>query len=208
MTLAALLALTVSALSASAPFDLASSGSDVAVEVPDPAPVATPEPEPEVEAPLVVPAATPVRVLIPAIGVDAPIEVYTDAMVAAADGWIDPTTHDVVSWWQGGGTPSSDPDNTVYLYGHVSRLEAVFNYLHSVVPGTEVTVVTEAGEIVYVVQEVLEPVGKEALPDDPRINAQVPGRLVLIGCYREPDQGRRRTTHNIVVIAHQVDSAK
>ncbi|WP_162616437.1 class F sortase [Xylanimonas allomyrinae] len=166
-----------------------------------PPPPQLPEPDPEPEP---VPAATPIRVLIPAIGVDAPIEVYTDEMVAAANGWIDPSTADVVSWWQGGGTPSSNPDNTVYLYGHVSRLEAVFNHLHTVTPGTVVTVVTEAGEIHYEVQEILEPVSKEALPYDERINEAVPGRLVIIGCFREPDQGRRPTTHNTVVIAHQI----
>jgi sortase (surface protein transpeptidase) len=95
----------------------------------------------------------------------------------------------------------------VYLYGHVSRNEAVFNDLHTLTPGSEVTVVTGAGEIVYEVQEVLEPIAKDDLPDDARVNAVVPGRLVLIGCHREPDQGRRPTTHNVVVIAQQVGVA-
>ncbi|WP_165350386.1 class F sortase [Xylanimonas protaetiae] len=151
-----------------------------------------------------IPAATPLRLLVPALGIDAPIEVYTDAMVTAAGGWIDPTTHDVVSWWEGGGTPASPAENTVYLYGHVSRFEAVFNDIHIVEPGTIVTIVTEAGSIDYAVEEVLEPILKDALPDDPRVNAVVPGRLVLIGCHREVDQGRRPTTHNVVVIAQQV----
>ncbi|GAB2470713.1 class F sortase [Xylanimonas ulmi] len=170
-----------------------------------PAVVATPTPSHEpVEEPEPIHAATPLELHIPSLSVHAEIEVFTDAMVAAGDGWIDPTTADIVSWWQGGGTPSFPAENTVYLYGHVSRLPAVFNDLHTVEPGALITVMTEAGSIDYDVEKVLEPILMTALPDDPRVNAAVPGRLVLIGCYREEDQGRRPTTHNLVVIAQQV----
>jgi hypothetical protein len=152
----------------------------------------------------IVPPAPPTRVAIPDLGLDAAVEEYTDAMVAAADGWVDPPHRDVVAWWSGGGTPADPADNTVYLYGHVSRLDAVFNRLAEAIPGQEVVVTTGAGTLTYRVTEVLPPVLKEDLPTTPAVTDAVPGRLVLIGCHREPDQGTRPTTSNTVVVAEAV----
>jgi len=147
---------------------------------------------------------TPVEIRIPSVGIDAPVTPYTDAMVEAAGGWVDPTSSHAAAWWTGGGTPDPDPTNTVYVYGHVSRVPAVFNRLHTLAPGATVRLVTARGTITYRVSEVLPPVRKVDLPSDPRVNAVAPGRLVLIGCYRAPDQGTRPTTRNTVVIAEQV----
>lgn len=149
-------------------------------------------------------ASAPENLSIEAVGIEAPVTAYTDADVAANDGWVDPPEIDAVSWWAGGGTPGSAATNTVYLYGHVSHLDAVFNRLRDTQVGETVTLTTATGTLEYAVVEVLEPIAKEDLPSDARVTAAVPGRLVLIGCYRGPDQGARPTTHNTVVLAQLV----
>ncbi|HWK92907.1 MAG TPA: class F sortase [Luteimicrobium sp.] len=146
----------------------------------------------------------PTRISVPSVGIDAGVTVYTDAMVRANDGWVDPPDRFSAAWWSGGGAPQSRPTNTVYVYGHVSRITAVFNALHEVREGDLVRLTTAAGTLTYRVAEVPSPILKTALSSDPRITAAVPGRLVLVGCYRAPDQGTRPTTKNFVVIAQQV----
>lgn len=147
----------------------------------------------------------PTSIEVPAARIDAAVDPYTDEMVEAADGWVDPPDRDVVAWWTGGGTPGRPADNTVYLYGHVGLTAAVFNDLDEVGPGSNIMVTTPSGTIEYEVEDVLPPILKSELPNDPRVTAAVPGRLVLVGCHREPDQGYRPTTSNLVVIAQQVD---
>ena len=154
----------------------------------------------------VVAPSTPVAIEIPTAGIDAGVEEYTDAQVRAAGGWVDPVHRDVVAWWSGGGTPANPADNTVYLYGHVSARPAVFNELAGVAVGDEVVLTTATGVLTYQVTSVLPPVPKWELPDVPEVAAVVPGRLVLIGCHREPDQGTRPTTANTVVIAEFTSS--
>lgn len=154
-----------------------------------------------------VPPSVPTAVAVPGLGISAPVEEYTDAMVEAADGWVDPPRRDTVAWWSGGGTPADPADNTVYLYGHVSRLPAAFNGLTEAELGDEVILTTEAGTLTYNVTEVLPPIVKEELPNTAAVTDAVPGRLVLIGCHREPDQGIRPTTRNTVVIAELSTSA-
>jgi len=153
---------------------------------------------------LVIPRAAPTRLVISALGIDAAVEEYTDAQVAAEDGWVDPVHRDIVAWWSGGGTPGNPSDNTVYLYGHVSSQPAVFNALADAAVGQLIEVTTSAGTLTYSVTDVLPPVLKSELPDVPDVAAAVPGRLVLIGCHRDADQGTKPTTKNNVVIAQQL----
>jgi len=167
-------------------------------------PSATPAPVPDPAAPPPADPWTPLTLAIPAVGVDAPVEEYTDAMVRANDGWVDPPRRDAVAWWSGGGTPGRPADNTIYLYGHVSRLSAVFNEVPHLVPGDLISLTTPRGSIDYRVEQVLPPIPKESLPDDPTVNVALPGRLILIGCHREEDQAGP-TTSNVVVVAQQID---
>lgn len=153
--------------------------------------------------PLVIPLAVPTHLAVPALGIDADVEEYTDAQVAAAGGWVNPAHRDVVAWWSGGGTPGKPADNTVYLYGHVSSKPAVFNALADVTVGDTIDVTTSAGTLTYRVTDILPPVLKNDLPDLPDVAAAVPGRLVLIGCHRDENQGTKPTTRNLVVIAQQ-----
>lgn len=161
-----------------------------------PAPSFTPRPT--------VALSAPQRIEVATIGLDAPVEEYTDAMVEAANGWVDPPRRDTVAWWSGGGTPGDPADNTVYLYGHVSQREAVFNHIAELRSGDTIALTTATGTLRYEVVELLPPMLKEHLPTTPEITQATPGRLVLVGCHRDPDQGSRPTTRNTVVIAQQV----
>lgn len=174
-----------------------------------PAAIAVLEPAPSYPPPLAevrIPLAAPTHLAIPELDIDAAVEEYTNDQVDSAGGWVDPPRRDVVAWWSGGGTPGDPADNTVYLYGHVSRLSAVFNPLAVAASGQLILLTTAAGTLTYRVTEVLPPIPKSELPDVPEVSAAVPGRLLLIGCHRDPDQGRRPTTMNTVVIAEQVVS--
>ncbi|MDF2092986.1 class F sortase [Knoellia sp. 3-2P3] len=146
-----------------------------------------------------VPQSPPTVVEAPSIALRATVSPYTAAEVAANGGAVEPTTLWTVSWWTGGGTPGSHADNTVYLYGHTWREPAVFNRIKELEKGASVFLATRTGRLEYVVEGTFT-VAKQALDDHPAVRAARPGRLVLIGCYRETGL-EDDTTHNVVVTA-------
>jgi hypothetical protein len=151
-----------------------------------------------------VPQSPPTVVEAPSIALRAAVSPYTAAEVTANGGAVQPATLWTVSWWTGGGTPGSHADNTVYLYGHTWREPAVFNRIKELEPGASVIVTTRTGRLEYVVEGIFT-VAKQALADHPAVRAARPGRLVLIGCYRETGL-EDDTTHNVVVAAHLAGS--
>lgn len=163
--------------------------------VPAPAAVSAQEPPSVLAAP-------PTRLQIPSVGIDAESEVYTNEMVAESGG-VNPTASDIVSWWSGGGMPGDDADNTVYIYGHTWTGPAVFNTLKQVENGAPIAITTSNGDVTYMVQDKFT-VAKPDLSADPRVNEVMPGRLVLIACWRETGN-EPTTTHNLVVVAQIVE---
>jgi sortase (surface protein transpeptidase) len=145
-------------------------------------------------------AASPLRLQIPAIGLTATITAYTSAQVVAAGGAVKPPTLFAVSWWTGGGDPGPTTRNTVYLYGHTWKEPAVFNRIKELRSGALVVVTTTVGRLVYVVDGSFT-VSKPDLVTNQRVTEAVPGRLLLIGCYRATGH-EAHTTANIVVSAH------
>ncbi|MFS8118792.1 MAG: class F sortase [Microcoleus sp.] len=145
--------------------------------------------------------AVPLRLSVPRIGLRAAIEKYTDEMVKRAGG-VDPPKLDAVSWWTGGGTPGTDSNNTTYLYGHTWIEPAVFNRIKELVPGDDIFVTTSNGRLRYVVEGSYQ-VTKPELPNDPRVTAIKPGRLLLLGCWRASGK-ELVTTKNVVVQAQIV----
>jgi sortase (surface protein transpeptidase) len=155
---------------------------------------------PSQEARTFVPQSAPTVLEAPSIALRAAVTPYTAAEVAASGGVVEPATLWTVSWWTGGGTPGSHADNTVYLYGHTWREPAVFNRIKELEPGESVFVATRTGRLRYVVDQVFT-VGKAEVGDHPTVVARSPGRLLLLGCYRETGR-EERTTRNVVVVAH------
>ncbi|HEV7147066.1 MAG TPA: class F sortase [Pedococcus sp.] len=143
---------------------------------------------------------SPLVLQIPAIALSAAITPYTPAQVAASGGAVKPPTLFSVSWWTGGGNPGTTARNTVYLYGHTWKEPAVFNRIKELRTGARVDVTTTAGRLVYVVDGSFT-VSKPDLVTNPLVTEAVPGRLLLIGCYRATGH-EAHTTANIVVSAH------
>jgi len=166
---------------------------------PGSAQVATPAITPTATSPGV-PEAAPVSLAIPAIGLRAAVTEYPDAMVAAHGGAVNPESLTDVSWWSGGGTPGADSRHTVYLYGHTWREPAVFNDLKQLTPGAEVLLTTSTGVLRYVVDRCFT-VPKPSFPFHVEVTRDAPGRLLLVGCYRETGL-ELATTQNVVVTAH------
>lgn len=147
-----------------------------------------------------VPASDPRVLEVPEIKLKATVTPYTPQQVAAHDGAVKPSSLWEVAWWTGGGTPGSHADNTVYLYGHTWKEPAVFNRIKELRRGDAVFVTTRTGRLRYVVDSSFT-VDKPDLSKTPAVAAGIPGRLLLLGCYRETGR-EEHTTRNVVVVAH------
>ena len=160
---------------------------------PPPAVVPLPTPAPPLE------IAAPVRLAIPALGVDAPL----DPVGVRADGQLDlPGDVDRVGWYRFGPAPGAA--GSAVLAGHVDDAEqglGVLAPLREAAPGDEVQVTDAAGSVTrwrVVGRELIE---KRALPVDTLFTRTGPARLVLVTCGGPflPDAGSYRD--NVVVVA-------
>jgi hypothetical protein len=143
----------------------------------------------------------PVRVVVPSVGVDAPIK-----PIAFQNHEINPPTVDDVYWINAYGSPGVDADNTVYLVGHSwDQGDAVFNALFDrasqtsrLEPGAEIDVVTAAGTVRYRVDYTVR-YPRNELADKGEVWTIVPGRLILITCFQQ--NNGLDATDNFVVFA-------
>jgi LPXTG-site transpeptidase (sortase) family protein len=147
-----------------------------------------------------VPPSAPRLLEAPSIRLKADVTPYTPAEVAAHGGAIKPSTLWDVAWWTGGGTPGSHTENTVYLYGHTWKEPAVFNRVKELERGDAVYVTTRTGRLRYLVDSSFT-VLKTDLTKTPTVAAAIPGRLLLLACFRATGR-EEQTTRNVVVIAH------
>lgn len=146
----------------------------------------------------------PLRIAIPAVGLDAPV----GAMTVAAGGAVDPPTARSAYWLTGYGSPD-DSANTVYLAGHTYRRgSAVFNPLldvpHSaaaVHPGDTITLTTAAASVEYAITAV-DRYDKATVEQQAELWRRVPGRLVLVTCFQY--DGGTSSQQNLVVYAQRV----
>ena len=175
--------------------------------------------------------ADPVSLSIPALAIDAPIDLYSVAMaqqsknpltgVACYDGGriscVNPPRLGDVYWLKAGvgkipfgDQPGSDAAGTVYLVGHSSwTKQAVFNDLYELTPGADVSVTTANGVVPYTVQEVIL-LDKADWSSSAYANEQVAGRLILATCYQAdgaPTAGNGASTKNVIVVAQTATPA-
>ena len=154
----------------------------------------------------------PLHLTIPAIGVDHSILEYSDEMVVKRGG-VNPVSWNDVDWWSGGGRPGTTLDNTsdvegkidftTYLYGHSTNCDSkkvIFDDLDLLNTGDQIIITTKLGKFIYSVDEVFI-ITKTELMTDVRATEDVPGRLLLISCWRSWS-GSGITTDNDVVIAN------
>lgn len=169
-------------------------------------------------------AAPPLRLTVPAAGIDAAVTPYTAEEAARgvdgitgkpclADGTIvciDPLSADEVSWQVGGvagvafgSQPGDNTTGTVYLYGHtVAGGGGVFARIATLHNGDQATVVTANGTLSYRVQRIVD-ASKAEFASTPEAVDQVPGRLLLISCDHGPGAtlvNGGYSTRNVVVV--------
>jgi Sortase domain len=143
--------------------------------------------------------AVPVRLKVPAIGVDARV---VPVGVAAGGALGIPASPSVVGWWAGGGSPGQRSGATV-LVGHVDSAAsgpgALFR-LQDIRPGAAVTLTAGGRAWRYAVRAVRAYV-KAALPSAAVFGQQVTPRLVIITCGGPFDAATGHYLDNIVAWA-------
>lgn len=116
----------------------------------------------------------------------------------AQNALVPPTSTEVFRWAERG-LPGCPTDDTVFLLGHTVRAGGgVFDHLQTVQTGQVIVLKTKTGTVRYEVEST-KLYDKEATPDRDHVYAAVPGRLVLVGCFLNPDGSVQ--TKNFVVTA-------
>jgi LPXTG-site transpeptidase (sortase) family protein len=154
------------------------------------------------------PAATvarsvPVRVSIPAIGVDAPvIPEGTDSTGALETPPL--TEQNVTGWWDGGYTPGQD--GPAVIVGHVDSAAAgplVFWHLGELKPGDTVATTLADGDTVWFTVTALQDVSKTAFPTQAVYGPTTGPTLRLITCGGAFDYATGHYVDNLIVYASQ-----
>lgn len=146
-------------------------------------------------------AGPPIRLLLPAAGLDAPIR----ADATPPGGVVDPVSYTDVAWLTAYGAPGSNATDTVYLAGHSSGEDVtVFDPLLTPggtardLAGEDVVVETDRSMIRYRIDGPARYLHKEEIATDPEVWRRVPGRLLLITCDQSRDD------RNVVFFASYV----
>jgi len=149
------------------------------------------------EVPVVV---APVRVAVPALGIDQAVQPEgvdpTGAMALPAD----PA---VAGWWRFGSTPSSAAGSTV-LAAHVDAVGfgiGPFAHLVDVPVGTQVTVTSEDGTTTRYAVATVDLLAKTGVPWASVFDHDGPRRLVLVTCGGTFDTTTHHYRSNLVVTA-------
>lgn len=149
----------------------------------------------------VVPDAHPVRLTIPAIGVNAPFT----GLGLGANGVLNPpppNDTNLVGWYQAGTVPGNK--GTAIVLGHVDTktAPAVFWSLSALTKGATVDVARDDKVTATFTVDSVEVFPKDQFPDD-RVYGKSPNaQLRLITCGGVYDRKRADYTANVVVFAH------
>jgi sortase (surface protein transpeptidase) len=167
------------------------------------APEAARPPAPAVAPRTPVPAAgiTPARVLVPRIGVDAPvIELGLDDTGALEV----PETRDETGWFTGGARPGAP--GAAVIAGHVSlrRGPAVFARLNQLAPGDLVDVADRAGRRIRFVVNRVERHPKNEFPTAAVYGPTTGAELRLVTCGGSLDLATGSFRDNVVVFARRI----
>ncbi|WP_377271566.1 class F sortase [Peterkaempfera sp. SMS 1(5)a] len=147
------------------------------------------------------PAAAPIRLTIPAIGVSAPFT----RLVLNKDGILQPppnTDSNLVGWYGAGATPGER--GTALVLGHVDTKlgPAVFWGLGAMKKGQKAEIIRADGSTAIFKVDSVEVFRKNDFPDE-RVYADTPSaQLRLITCGGAYDHKKRDYTANVVVFAH------
>lgn len=145
------------------------------------------------------PDQVPVRVTIPSIGVDAPLEVLSlnaDAILEPPVAW------DAAGWYDRSPVPGERGPSVIA--GHLTAPDgpAVFFDLGALAPGDEVSVTQADGSIdTFAVDRTISAERTDSFPTEEIYGPTPDAQLRLITCDGEYDPARGHWTRNMVVFA-------
>jgi sortase (surface protein transpeptidase) len=147
-----------------------------------------------------------VRVIIPAIGVNAPvIPEGTDSTGALEVPPLSGPQANDAAWWKGGAAPGQN--GPAVIVGHINSAAAgnlVFAQLGSLQAGASVQVVLSSGVTVSFTVTALQEVGKNAFPTQ-QVYGPTPGPTIrLITCGGTFDSSTGHYQDNLIVYGTEV----
>ncbi|MBX4191929.1 class F sortase [Candidatus Parcubacteria bacterium] len=151
---------------------------------------------PESRAPLK--EGAPIRLKIPAVGIDANVE---DVGISARGAMSVPHLYQDVGWYRYG--PAPGEEGSAVIDGHVDNgfgLAGVFKHLNEIKAGDEIVVTTTAGDVHFVVDEVAT-YDYHQVPTSRIFTEKGDPRLVLITCEGEWVEGEKTYDHRLVIYA-------
>ena len=143
-------------------------------------------------------AADPVRLRIPAIGVDAPV----DPLTVDSNGVLPPpNANDRTGWWRDG--PEPGERGPAVIVGHVDSYKgpAVFIHLTDLSSGDQILIDRADGTTATFVTQRVEEHAKDAFPTQTVYGGTPDPQLRLITCGGQFDDKDRRYLDNIIVYA-------
>ena len=142
--------------------------------------------------------ADPVRIRIPAIGVDAPVDPLTTDRDGAL---LAPRTYGDAGWWRDG--PQPGERGPAVIAGHVDskRGPAVFFRLAHLGSGDKIFLDRADGSTAVFATKRIERHGKDDFPTDAVYGDTADPQLRLITCGGKFDRKARRYLDNVIVFA-------
>ena len=146
-------------------------------------------------------AGVPLRLVVPTLGVDAPV-----TGISATNGvLVPPGDPQTLGWWSGGAQPGAVHGGALITGHTVHTGGGAFDNLETLKAGDEVRVRTPEGVLRYVVSGVTIYRKASLAKDAQRVFSQsVPGRLVLVTCE---DWNGQIYLSNAVVFADPIKSS-
>jgi sortase (surface protein transpeptidase) len=146
-------------------------------------------------------ASIPVHIVIPAIGVDAPVT----ELGLNADGTVQVPpldNHDLAGWYKGSATPGAE--GAAVMLGHVDSWSggSVFFKIKDLKPGNEVDVIRANGSTAVFTVDGLQKAAKVAFPTSQVYGSPGYPALRLITCGGPFDAATGSYLDNIIVYAH------
>ena len=143
----------------------------------------------------------PVRIVIPAIAVDAPVT----ELGLNADGTVQVPpldNHDLAGWYKGSSTPGAD--GAAVMLGHVDSWSggSVFFKIKNLKPGDKVDVIRANGSTAVFTVDGLQKASKVAFPTSQVYGSPGYPALRLITCGGPFDAATGSYLDNIIVYAH------
>jgi sortase (surface protein transpeptidase) len=146
-------------------------------------------------------AADPIRVRVPSIGIDAPI----DPLTVNAEGVLPPpSSFHRAGWWRAG--PEPGERGAAVIVGHVDsyRGPAVFFRLPTMRTGAKIFVDRADGSTVVFAEQRIARRPKDAFPTNSVYGRTTDAQLRLITCGGRFDQVKRRYLDDVIVFARRI----